>query len=376
MVAAMRKPSTTASEPIRTLQADRAVLEARRLREDGKNDQAARLIASVVQAEPSHLGALRFMGQLAMHTGATEIGIGCFSRALALAPRSHDILLELGDALIAGHRADEAVLTFKQALLLRPNDGTTFRGLARAQLDTGNRPDALRSFRKTLAILPYDQYSAHMIAALTGEASKPSAGYVPDLFDTYADQFDEHLTGTLEYRIPGSIRDLLADRPALGAMLDLGCGTGLVGAALKDRVAAIDGIDIAPRMTRKARDRDIYRRLRTGDAVEVLAADTALTGPYDLVTAADVFVYVRHLAATFAAVARVLAPRGLFAFTVESAAGDEVMIRSTGRFAHPAPYIQRLASQNGFAILVQQDVPIRQERNQPIPGTLYLMGSP
>jgi len=51
-----------------------------------------------------------------------------------------------------------------------------------------------------------------------------------------------------------------------------------------------------------------------------------------------------------------------------------VVIRSTGRFSHPAPYIQRLASQHGFAVLVQQDVPIRQERNQPIPGTLYLLG--
>lgn len=379
MVAAMRKPSSSSkpSDPLRTLEADKAVLEARRLREAGQIDQAANLIASVVRAEPTHLGALKLMGLLAMQTGATEIGIGCYTRALALSPRSHDVLLELGNALVAGARPAEAVSAFKQALALRPNDGAAFRGLGQAQIDMGNRADALRSFRKTLAILPYDQYAAHMIAALSGEANKLSSGYVPDLFDTYANTFDEHLTGTLAYRLPEAIREtILAEGsgPQFHALLDLGCGTGLVGVALKAFVTHMDGIDISPKMIQKAAERGIYRQLRTGDALNILAPDAELAGPYDLVTAADVFIYIGPLEATFAAVARVLAPGGLFAFSVESATGDEVVIRSTGRFSHPAPYIQRLASQHGFAVLVQQDVPIRQERNQPIPGTLYLLG--
>jgi predicted TPR repeat methyltransferase len=379
MVAAMRKPSGSSkpSDLLRMLQADKAVLEARRLREAGQIDQAASLIASVVQAEPTHVGALKLMGLMAMQTGATEIGIGCYTRALALSPRSHDVLLELGNALVAGYRPVEAVSAFKQALTLRPNDGAAFRGLGQAQIDMGNRADALKSFRKTLAILPYDQYAAHMIAALSGEANKLSSRYVPDLFDTYANTFDEHLTGTLAYRLPEAIREAIlaeASGRQFHALLDLGCGTGLVGVALKDFVTDMDGIDISPKMIRKAAERGIYRRLRTGDALNILAPDAELTGPYDLVTAADVFIYIGPLEATFASVARVLTPGGLFAFSVESAAGDEVVIRSTGRFSHPAPYIQRLASQHGFAVLVQQDVPIRQERNQPIPGTLYLLG--
>lgn len=370
----MPKPTATI-DPVRTLQADKGVLEARRLQEAGKIDQAAALVAQIVQAEPTHVGALRLMGRLAMQTGATDIGIVCFSRALAVTPRSFDILLELGNALLAGQRPAEALTAFKKGLTLRPNDSALFRGLGQAQLDMGSRADALKSFRKTLSILPYDQYAAHMIAALTGEASKASAGYVPDLFDTYANIFDEHLTGTLEYRVPGLIRETLLARKVarLRSMLDIGCGTGLTGAALQDIVAEKDGIDISPKMIRKALERDVYRYLRTGDAVEAMAADANLAGPYDLVTAADVFIYIGPLEAVFTAVSRALAPAGLFAFSMETVPGDHVVVRSSGRFAHPNPYIASLAAENRFAIVEQRDIQVRRERNLPIAGTLYLL---
>jgi len=288
-------------------------------------------------------------------------------------PDSSESLIQRGEALLASDRPVDAVDAFIQALSLRPRDAAALRGLGKAQLALGNAEQAIESFRAALAIVPYDLYAAHMLAALSGKADKRSAGYVADLFDTYADSFDSHLTSTLQYRIPQAIRDLLTNYPPFDTLLDLGCGTGLVGAALVDIVTAMDGIDIAPRMTRKAHDRGIYRHLRTGDAQDILATDTALAGPYDLVTAADVFVYIGLLEPTFAAIATRLAPGGLFAFSVENATGDQPALRPSGRFAHPAPYIARLADQSGFSVSVQQGHPIRQERNQPIAGTLYLL---
>lgn len=375
MVAAMRKPATSSqpSDPLRTLQADKAVLEARRLRDAGKLDQAARLIAGIVQAEPTHLGAIKLMGLMAMQTGSTELAISCFTRAQALSPKSHEILFELGNALIAGKRSAEAVSALKKALTLRPNDPATFRSLGQAQLDMGNRADALKSFRKTLSILPYDQFAGHFVTALSGEGTKQAANYVADLFDSYADKFDAHLTGSLEYRVPQAVRDLVADRAPFGTVLDLGCGTGLVGVELKDLATAIDGTDIAPLMTRKTLERGIYRHVRTGDTVELLANDPDLAGPYDLVTAGDVFVYVGPLEATFVAVEKVMAPKGLFAFSVETGTDDSVTLGSSGRFSHSSSYIRNLAATHGFAVLIERNAVIRQERNQPILGTLYLL---
>jgi predicted TPR repeat methyltransferase len=316
------------------------------------------------------------MASLAMQTGAPDLAIHCYSRAVALSPTSHALLYELGTAFIAAKRPDEAVTALKKALTLRPSDPATFRALGQAQLDMGNRGDALKSFRKTLSILPYDKFASHFVTALSGEGTRQAANYVADLFDTYADTFDAHLAGALDYRVPQLVRDLVADRAPLGTVLDLGCGTGLVGVELKDMTTAIDGIDIAPLMTRKTMERDIYRHVRTGDTVELLDTDPAFAGPYDLVTAGDVFVYVGPLETTFAAVAKVLAPGGLFAFSVEAGTDEGVTLRSTGRFSHSPAYIQGLADAYGFTTLVQRDVALRQEHNKPIAGTLYLMSCP
>ncbi|WP_193335092.1 methyltransferase domain-containing protein [Devosia beringensis] len=278
-----------------------------------------------------------------------------------------------GEALLAGGRPDEAVAAFTAALALRPKDSAAWRGLGKAQLDLGDQNAAKISFARALAIVPYDRYAAHMLASLSGPADVQATGYVADLFDTYADDFDAHLTGDLNYRIPQAIRALLAERAPFASLLDLGCGTGLVGAALSDLVATIHGIDIAPRMTRKAHERGLYRHLRTGDLLDSIANDPALVGPYDLVTAADVFVYLGPLEAIFAATATLLVPQGLLVFSVETTAGDAPVLRSSGRFAHPAAYIARLADQFGFTLDVTQSRPIRQERDQPIPGALYLL---
>lgn len=292
------------------------------------------------------------------------------TRALEASPDSVDLLVGLGNALLAARRPAEALPLFQKAVGIRTHDGAAFRGLGQAQLDLDLRDDALASFRQTLSIIPYDRYAAHMVDALSGATGGKAGGYVPDLFDAYASTFDEHLTGPLQYRIPQIIREFL-DHP-VGNALDLGCGTGLVAEALGNLVAAIDGIDISHQMTRKALERGLYRTLQTGDIVSILAASPDLAGHYDLVIAADVFVYIGPLEAVFAAVAERLAADGRFIFSVEDLAGENLAIRSSGRYAHSPAYIDAVAAQHGLRIFERKPVTIRQERDMPIPGSLYL----
>ena len=364
--------TATPAEPT----ADQRLAEARDLRSAGEIAQATALVSGIVAEHPNHVGALRLLGQLARRDGDAELAIESFSRAMALEPKASGIMLELGDALVAGHRPAEAVTVFGKSLQLRPRDAAVLRGLGQAQLDLGQSIEALESFRQALAILPYDQYAAHMIAALTGETNRPAAGYVAELFDSYAQTFDTHLMETLHYDLPQLLRSKLAPvlgTTPVGAMLDLGCGTGLAGVALNDFAQAIDGIDISPKMLAKAVERGIYRHLRTGDATALLDTDPSFAGPYDLVTAADVFIYFATLEPIFAAVAQVLSADGLFAFSVEAAPGEEIVLRSSGRFAHPAHHIETLARRFGFAIIERHGFAVRHERNQPIAGTLYVL---
>jgi SAM-dependent methyltransferase len=67
--------------------------------------------------------------------------------------------------------------------------------------------------------------------------------------------------------------------PDAGAVLDLACGTGRIGAWLRLRShAALDGLDITPEMLRIARAKSVYRNLLIADVVSTGLKD----GSYDL----------------------------------------------------------------------------------------------
>lgn len=346
--------------------------DAWQLRRDGQLEDAKALATAILQREPQNTGALRLLAALAMQYGDPLTAAQHLGAAALLPDPAPDLLTELGEAQLASGDPTSALASFNRALDQRPRHASALRGLAQSHQLLGNSPEALTNFQAALAVLPYDKYAAHMVAALSGSNDAASNNYIADLFDAYAETFDNHLTETLGYRTPGYIRDLVAPY-SLTTLLDLGCGTGLVGAALHDRIPTMDGIDLAAQMIRKARERDIYRHLRVGDITTILGTDPALSGPYDLVTAGDVFVYLGDLAPIFAAVTTVLAPDGLFAFSVETAPDQDITLRTNGRYAHSTRYIAGLATSLAFRIVKQQDLTLRQERNQPVLGTLYLL---
>ncbi len=88
-------------------------------------------------------------------------------------------------------------------------------------------------------------------------------------YDAWADEYDADLLGTYRYCAhsiaAAALSEALADRGA--TIIDIGCGTGLVGAALQEHgFTRIDGVDISAGMLEKARVRGVYRTLFEQDA--------------------------------------------------------------------------------------------------------------
>src|SRR5262249_36761156 len=88
------------------------------------------------------------------------------------------------------------------------------------------------------------------------------------------------------------------------------------------------GVDLSAAMIARADAKGDYDRLVVGNLGAVLSDEIAKAAKYDLVLAADVFVYVSDLAPVFGDVARVLAPRGVVAFTVETHSGSGIALLS------------------------------------------------
>ncbi|WP_160297826.1 methyltransferase [Devosia chinhatensis] len=361
------------ANPVLALRARELLAESEALIKARKVAEAVRASVELVNIAPELPEAHRLMGSLAMTTSAPEIAVGSFERALALKPGSEGLHLDLGQALMAAGETVKARDILLKGLALNAANGKLLRELGQAQLQLGDRDGALKSFRRARKTLPDDHFTAHMVGALSQPGTTNDA-YVADLFDKYAGHFEAHLTGKLQYRVPQALADLLREtgRP-LGAALDIGCGTGLVGAALGASASAIDGIDLAPRMVEKTRETGFYRNLAVGEAARTLATEADFAGPYDTAVAADVFIYVGAIETLFAAIVARLAPEGLFAFSIETADRDDVEIRASGRFAHSAAYIERLAKTHDLIVLRRQDHDIRLEDNRPIKGALYIL---
>lgn len=375
--------NTASINPATALEIDLWLKQAAKHRRAGALAQAVALYRQVLARVPNHPDALREMGTAALETGALEVAQGFVDRAVKEAPRSPAALVAQARVALAAGQPAKAIGALRKASRHAPEQAGIALLLGEAHLDAGDIEPARRAFREALRLAPGHARASHMVAALDRDArSEARNAYAAGLFDRYAGFFDSHLVAALKYNAPAELRALVNDvapqRP-FGQALDLGCGTGLVAEAFAGSVDRWDGIDLAPGMIEAARAKGLYARLETADLEEFLArADRA--GAYDLIVAADVFIYVGELARTFAGVAAALKPQGLFVFSTEHTADSDVRIRSSGRFAHSEAYIERLAATHGFAIAGRRDTALRTEYGRPIAGRLFALaregGSP
>ena len=263
---------------------------------------------------------------------------------------------------------------FEQALERAPNWPAAWFALGEAREKLGELDAAARAFRETLAADPADTQGAAARLALIGRADARAAlpqAYVARLFDDYAPRFDKHLTDNLNYRAPALIAEALgaaAPGRLFASALDLGCGTGLMGVALRGRVDRRAGVDLSAAMIGQARERGLYDRLVVGDAPAMLGREPP--GSFDLIVAADALVYFGDLAPLFAAVATALTADGLFVFSVETCEGDGFGLQPTMRFAHSRAYVEAIAREAGLQPLLIQRASTRREAGADAPGLI------
>ncbi len=97
---------------------------------------------------------------------------------------------------------------------------------------------------------------------------------------------------------------------SLGTVLDLACGTGRIGAWLKQKTSAeIDGVDLTPEMLEIARGKQIYRSLTNSDVSATGLPDAS----YDLCIQSLADEHMATLPPLYTEAARVTKPGGFFA---------------------------------------------------------------
>ena len=134
-------------------------------------------------------------------------------------------------------------------------------------------------------------------------------------YEAWASTYDKDLA-VWGYQAPLETASLLKSLiPPSSTILDAGCGTGLVGAAIRHAglTGDIDGIDLSPSSLEKARRREIYRNLHPVEFQKLpLAIDDNV---YDALACVGVLTYVPDGESILREFARIVRPKGVIIVT-------------------------------------------------------------
>ena len=345
------------------------------LQKIGRTAAAEHRLRKVLTDHPRHPDALYTLAEILFQDGRLQEAVRYYGETVAAVPEHAAAWLHQAHAWKRLGLTRKAVQAYRQAAALLPDRPDIHFNLGAALHGLKDFQGAEEALVRAEALDPDDPATGYLLKAVRQETvSHAPRAYVEALFDRYAASFDRHMKGLLQYRIPKYLRRHLKphakQRGGFGHMLDVGCGTGLAGAALRDMVRHMTGVDVARPILERAARKKIYDHLVRDDFRHYLGA---VSERFELVVAADVFIYTGDLDPVLALIRKRLSPKGCLAFSVEKDTAGEFRLQRSGRFAHSRDYIVRLADKHGYIIETARPVPVRMENNQWVGGLLFVM---
>ena len=340
----------------------------------GKLDAAINSLEKALKLKPNYPDAHYNLGSSYRALGQFDDAVKSYKNLITISPEHYEAHFFLGVSLLKLRQLDLAINHFEKVLEIKPDYFEAHLRLGNIFSKLGRQNIAINHYEKALTINPDFAVAQHMLNALTGNTSKTAPKeYVTNLFDGYAERFDDSLIKSLGYNLPFQIKELAlkADpsRIKFKKVIDLGCGTGLTGKELRDVTDNLTGIDLSSNMIAKTRELNVYDHLILGDIVDILSSSKE---KYDLFIALDVFIYVGELTKIFKQVRQCCNKNAIFIFSVETQKEAGYSLLKSARYAHSDEYIFKTAS-DGFKVLETQGVNIRKEKDGWIDGKIYIM---
>jgi len=342
----------------------------------GSVDLAIECFQKSLTLDANYFEATYNLGLSYHQIGQLDLAIRSYKKAVLINPiiaiRHNNKILSVIHLFMEGLIPD-AIDTLNELIQQNPNDALLYNMMGGCFTRTNQIDKAVQSYKLAIKLKPNYSVPIHMLNSLTGYTSEePPMEYVRNLFDDYAESYDESMLNHLEYNLPFIIKDIILKLDHgisdFDKAIDLGCGTGLAGKDLKSLCENLSGIDISENMVDRAKKLNIYDNLFVGDIVDKL---TEINDNFDLFVSLDVLIYVGDLKSIFHAIRKRCNKNALFIFSIE-VQDKAFSLQKSARYAHSNNYILEISA-NIFELLDSQNIRLRKEGNEWIEGKVYVL---
>jgi predicted TPR repeat methyltransferase len=272
----------------------------------------------------------------------------------------------------------DAILRLKIALWLAPNYPQALYLLGCCYIAVGKKADAKAQLKKLVTLEPDNEHANFMLATLDPSAVAPERypttiplAIAQDYFANNALEY-EALQQDQGYKghqfVDEALWDMLDRRRTNYQVLELGCGTGLVGVLLAEHAEELVGVDFSREMLdmAQAKRRPDGRRVYTETLLQDIRhfAIDANAPRFDGVVAAHVFNYIGEIGLIFDGMMRCLKEGGYFVFQVErfGVEGRFGLVPDRAQFGHSDGYIRGHLQRAGFQLLANDVVTVYPDR--------------
>jgi len=303
----------------------------------------------------------------------------CYRAAANIDPNCPDAFYLLSAICLKLERFQEARHFNYSGIVVEAEGRQPMVARGQACYELGRIDDAVALMERWLQAEPGNPVATHLLAAYRGQHAPEqcSSQYVEQTFDAFAHSFENTL-GRLEYCGPELVADVLrnlAPAAASLAILDLGCGTGLVGEAASPYARLLAGVDLSRAMLDLAAAKQLYHQLHKSDIADFLSASP---DQYDVITCMDTLIYLGRLEQIIELICQALKPGGMLLLSTEKLSGaheQDYQLNPSGRYSHHPDYLLAVLGKAGFKIENVRDVAIRKESGCPIAGQFVCASS-
>ncbi len=236
--------------------ADAEVAQALRLHQAGQVLEARERYQKIVARHPNHAGALNLLGVTYLQTREPGTGVPLLEKAVRLQTRFHEAHCNLGAALRAVGRYEEAIEACRRAIALQPRYPEAHNNLGCALQMLERHEEAVAAYRQAIGIKPdYPEAHGNLCLSLKElrryaeaiEAGRQAIALRPDSADAHSNVAASLIElDRLDEALEACARAIALDPACAEAHGNLGAAYRLLNRPEEARAAYLRALELKP----------------------------------------------------------------------------------------------------------------------------------